>query len=250
MRIRSAMCLKRAGVSALAVGLLALPAQHAAASTIYNETFSGAGTTDLNGTAPDTTTGGEVWSASTDWKKDGSIVAGGITDDNAFLAFTPESGKVYTLSATLATPSGAWAAVGFTETANTGGGTGNDDFWRNNPDEVGPWVLYRSSTNVDSFLGPLTGGAEDEGDHVGPITLSIELNTQGAAWSAEWFINGGSVRSETFATNPTNISYVGLSRESGAGASFDNFSLTVVPEPGSLALLGLGGLLIARRRHG
>ena len=30
----------------------------------------------------------------------------------------------------------------------------------------------------------------------------------------------------------------------------DNVRLTIVPEPGSLALLGLGGLLIARRRRG
>lgn len=31
--------------------------------------------------------------------------------------------------------------------------------------------------------------------------------------------------------------------------SVDNFSLTAVPEPSSLALLGLGGLLIVRRQR-
>lgn len=36
----------------------------------------------------------------------------------------------------------------------------------------------------------------------------------------------------------------------GAYAIYDGVSLDVVPEPGSLALLGLGGLLIARRRRG
>lgn len=36
----------------------------------------------------------------------------------------------------------------------------------------------------------------------------------------------------------------------GAGAEFDRtLAFTAVPEPGSLALLGLGGLLIARRRR-
>ena len=33
------------------------------------------------------------------------------------------------------------------------------------------------------------------------------------------------------------------------GALFDNFQYTTVPEPTSLALLGLGGLLVARRRR-
>ena len=234
-----------AGVSALALGLMVGTGQQAEASTIYEETFSGLSSTDLNGTAPDTTTGGEVWSASTAWNKDGSVDAG-AGDDNAFLAFTPTSGNVYTLSATLATPSGpSWAAIGFVEGANT-----TTDFWQNITAATVPWVLYRSSTNVDSFIGRVENWTPaDEGDHAGPITMSIVLDTQGAAWTAEWFINGGSVRSETLASNPTGITQVGLARESGTDASFDSFSLTVVPEPASLALMSLGGLLIARRRR-
>ena len=118
--------------------------QHTEASTIYNETFSGLSTTDLNGTAPDTTTGGEVWSSSTDWNKDGSTDALSTGGDSAFLAFTPETGKVYTLSATLDTPSGpAWAAIGFVEASNT-----EIDIWQNITAATVPWVLYRSNTNV------------------------------------------------------------------------------------------------------
>lgn len=63
MRIKNATSWKLAGASALALSLMVGTGQPAEASTIYNETFSGAGTTDLTGTAPDTTTGGEVWSA-------------------------------------------------------------------------------------------------------------------------------------------------------------------------------------------
>ena len=36
----------------------------------------------------------------------------------------------------------------------------------------------------------------------------------------------------------------------GGGVQLESFTVTVIPEPGSLALLGLGGLTIARRRRG
>jgi hypothetical protein len=186
-----------------------------------------------------------VWAASAIWNKDGSTDAG-AGDDNAFLAFTPESGKIYTLSATLDTPSGpSWAAIGFVEGADT-----TTDFWQNITVATVPWILYRSNTNTDSFIGRVDNWTpEDEGDHAGPITMSIVLDTQGAAWTTEWFINGGSVRTETLASNPTTITHVGLGRESGTSASFDNFSLTAVPEPSAAALLGLGGLALLRRRR-
>ena len=226
---------------------LTAASQQADAAVIYNETFVGTG--DLNGTAPDTTTGGNTWTASPNWNEDGTVDAGS-GDDSAFLAFTPVTGKVYTLSAALTQPSsGTWGAIGFTENANISTG-GDDDFWKNIPTNTAPWVLYRTNSNVDSFLGPLTGGVEDEGDHTGPLTLSIVLNTEGAAWTAEWFVDASSVRSETFASNPTGINYVGFSRENGTSVVFSDFSLTVVPEPATMSLLALGGLAILRRRRG
>ena len=138
-----------------------------------------------------------------------------------------------------------WAAIGFVEGANT-----TTDFWQNISAATVPWVLYRSSTNVDSFIGRVDNWTpEDEGDHAGPITMSIVLDTQGAAWTAEWFIDGGSVRSETLASNPAGITHVGLGRESGTSASFDDFSLAVIPEPATMSVLVLGGLALVRRRR-
>ena len=46
-----------------------------------------------------------------------------------------------------------------------------------------------------------------------------------------------------------DIQYVGFSTSSASG-TIDDFALTIIPEPGSLALMSLGGLLIARRRRG
>lgn len=229
---------------------------HADAAVIYNETFSGASTTDLNGTAPDTTTGGNTWVSTTAWNKDGSVDAG--TDDSAFLAFTPVAGKVYTLSATLTTPTGLvsdWAAIGFTADDVT-----NIDFW-SGTNLAAPWVLYRTDetdgvdgdAQVVSFLGTGVGGSADEGEHTGPLTLAIELDTTGALWTVEWFVGGASARTQTYGSNPT-INYVGLGRIDGASTTFSAFSLTddsvAIPTPAALpAGLAMLAVIAARRRR-
>jgi hypothetical protein len=93
------------------------------------------------------------------------------------------------------------------------------------------------------------GGPLDEGDHAGPLTLSIVLDTTGAQWTAEWFVGGSSARTETFGSNPTGITHVGLGRESNTDTTFSDFSLTVIPEPSAAALFALGGLALLRRRR-
>ena len=57
-----------------------------------------------------------------------------------------------------------------------------------------------------------------------------------------------------YTNNPTTgitaLRFLGTNEiQSGSGVAIDNFLVTTVPEPTSLALITLGGLLIARRRH-
>jgi hypothetical protein len=227
---------------------LALAASSAHAATIYSETFVGSG--DLNGTTPDT--GANTWVASTDWNADGTIAGTTVGDDNdsAFLAFAPVSGNVYNLSATVTLPTvgfstSAWLGLGFTNSNNTGG-------FFSGANNASPWMLYRKNSEVKTFNGPGATVSEVEGNFGGPtITMSIELDTTATQWTSEWFVDGSSVRTETFASNPT-ITHVGFGREDGVSSTLSSFSLTAIPEPGAYALLaGLTGLVcvMLRRRR-
>jgi hypothetical protein len=130
-----------------------------------------------------------------------------------------------------------------------GTSTTTGSFFSNN---AAPWILYRPGVgNVDSFLGPATGGTADHGNYATSAIFSIVLNTEAAAWTAEWFINGTSVRAaEAYGTNPT-IGFVGFGRENGNNTAIDNFSLSsnAIPEPSAALLGGLGLLALLRRRR-
>lgn len=233
----------------------------APAATIYSETFSdgSVGTPSLlDGSTPDVTTGGATWSASL-WEENGSTarITSAVdfgTDDSAFLPFTPGAGNVYTLSATATVPvggSGSWVALGFADTNITSG----QPFWANG---TAPWMLYRQSSEVTSFAESLGTAPNNDlgvdtnnviaGNYATSADLTIVLDTTGTAWTAEWLVDGSPVRSETYGTNPS-INFVGFARENGESSDIDNFTLTVIPEPSSVALLGLGGLALLRRRR-
>jgi hypothetical protein len=246
-------------------GIICAGSAAQAATTIYSETFSNGsvGTPSaLNGSTPDITTAAATWVASR-WSENGTtgtIVTNGNNttntsdDDSAFLAFTPVAGNVYTLSATMTVPAGGntngWVGLGFAATNTTTG-----SFWANG---TAPWLLYRPSSEVVSFAESLSTAPNNdlgvatnniiEGNYATSANFSIVLDTTGAAWTAEWFINAGSVRTETYGTNPT-IGYVGFGRENGNTSAIDNFSLTVIPEPSVALLGGLGVIALLRRRR-
>jgi len=227
---------------ALAGFALATPAH--AVIVIYSEDFTGTGA--LHGTAPTTTTDGATWVAS-GWQKNGTITGSG--NNNAFLPFAPESGWLYTLTATLSDGGGGWTALGFTEFNEVGEGFQGFDV------NASPWVFYRGTTGstpreVDSRTGPATGGGFSHGSYDSPVTLSMVLDTTGSDWSVEWFINGDSERTHTFTDGNPSINYVGFGRITSAVGPIQSFELTGIPEPGSLALLGAGvGLILLRRRR-
>jgi hypothetical protein len=183
----------------------------------------------------------------------------------AFLDFTPESGKIYTLSVDMsvagATAGTGFLAMGFSAntlhiddyataqaawdagTAYTGG-----EYTDTIASALGGWKLNvnnTSSTFKDSgYAGALAGGAPTAGYN----TFKTVLDTRGDNWTVEWLLNGTSIRTETYDTNPT-IRNVFLGVDNVLSGTYQNFSLTVVPEPATLGMLGLGsiGVVLFRR---
>ena len=249
--------LKLVVIAALAMALFAGPA-HAEMILYSNDAFSGSSTLNLHGTTPSTTIGTNTWTAwdgaTGAWKADGSIASNSFTH-GAFLPFVPESGLIYTLSATLDQPAGGsgggrWAAIGFTDSHPVDGP--NTLTFFGSPNNASPWMLYRPEGGISTFTGPQIDGAEAHAAQSGEQTLTIVLDTTDTAWTAEWFVSGAGadpVRTHTFGVNPT-ITHVGLGRSNGVGANFHSFTLTYIPEPGTglLALVAVAGLLLVRRR--
>lgn len=171
------------------------------ASVLFSEDFSG-GNADLNGSTPDSTTGGAAWVASANFNQDGSIDQG---TGSATLAFTPANGFVYNLDASISGVSGDgdWFALGFAN-GQSALSTTNDRFISGNV--VGTaWILMKgdaSGSANSSFLGLGTPGTGNHGltsqaawaaltneNPGGDIDLRIVLDTSGGTgtWTATWF---------------------------------------------------------------
>lgn len=243
------------------VGASLIVAPAHAATTIYQDNFTGLSTVDLGGQAPTVRPGTEVWQAlagSIDttggpFRANGAALAevGGV-----YLPFTPTVGKIYTLSASIdrdATTPINWITVGFkvdlTGSSFTGGGMGTvlirgDGYTPNGNSEDG-----------NTFNGLATDGPNGafNFDNDGVNVIDIVFNTQNAnsaLWTMEYFIGGTSVAGPGVAGtgNYENIKHVGFSQNNTPG-TISNFSLTVIPEPSAALLGGLGSLLLLRRRR-
>lgn len=259
MRIKITQLVAVAAALTLGVG-----SANAAPVTVFSHTFDVAdGTDDLNGTAVKTGTGS--WVAPALYDKNGDF---NVTDKAPFandldgrglatVAFTPVDGFIYTLEASLGGFTGGndWLGFGFANATSVDYGSRHSD-----PARGRAWALVRGSGNGDnqSFLVGTDSGLSWESaanTWGGNIDLRMVLDTTAGtgSWNVTMFADTGSGFIQTRAETPVineGIGAVGFStgNENVVG-NFKSISLTSVPEPGSLALLGLGGVLIASRRR-
>jgi|GEM_PF-2189869 hypothetical protein len=225
---------------------LALTTSAHAATLIFDD-FSGSSGTNLVGTTADV---GGAWTGASNaaMKADGSITASGEFD--AYQAVTIAVGEVYTLSAdiTLDTGSLGFISIGFANTPGDGAGA----IW----DDANPYAwMYMNTTDhgIKRFTGINLGGEEDIGPTVfdTPVNLKVVLDTTNAAnYEATWFIDGVD-KGSAFIGAPS-LTHVFINQHnSSTSGTVDNFTLTntAIPEPSSVALLSLGGLVLLRRRR-
>jgi hypothetical protein len=233
------------------------------ADVVFMDNFDGAGG-PLNGTTPDVSLGGEVWEAGDTFLDNGAAgttVAGGPTGQAAHLDFTPLIG-VYTAEATILNDQPNWIGFGFLPDDPGSGDWTQTDFSVRHSNAPGfAWMLTRNSTGNDQegFLGGGTAGGQpwngDVVDPTAPVIMKIVLDTTPTNWTVEWFINGTSMGAPVAygtAGNP-GIGGIGFSHDRSSdannGGTLSEFSLTYVPEPTSLLLIGFGGLALIRRRY-
>ena len=234
---------------------LALCASTTTAQIIYQDNFNGAGD-PLNGASLDI--GAATWTTGSDWLDDGTAattVAASANGQAAWLPFTPVGGLVYTATATILNNQPNWIGFGFLPASPPGGDWTVTDFSVRHSNAGGyAWFLTRNSTgqSQQAFNGPSTSNATgisgDIVDPTQPVTISLVLDTTAATWTAQYFLNGvqqGGVF-DLAATANTGIGGIGFSHDrsatANAGGTLSAFTLSAVPEPSALALLGLGGL--------
>jgi hypothetical protein len=215
--------------AALGALLLIGGTSKASAVVIYSQDFTG-GASTLAGTAPTVGTG--LWTGNNIINLNGnSTGVGGAVS----LAFTPSSGFVYDLSATInvTAVNGSWIGVGFLPNNATFG------WFPSNPAALrtADWQIWPQAFNANVLTSN---------------DVLIRLDTTGVQWTTSMY-QGGTQIGSTYTYNTANptINFVGFVSEGTAVGNVSAFQLTqAVPEPSTYALVlgGIATLLLIRRR--
>lgn len=122
-------------------------------------------------------------------------------------------------------------------------------------DDGSPWIAAGSippapNTHFDTWrfdVGGFAAGPDVLGDPNGPYTV---VDSGMALWGTGGFLGAFALATSDFTTGLSGVGLVGLGGADIAGFDVNEMSLffEITPEPGTLFLLGMGGLLMLRRR--
>lgn len=240
------------------------------AQIIYSNAFNG-GAVDINNQAPTYVNpnaplfGGSssaLWDVVTNnstfgyyANQDGTLGAG---SESVLLPFTPVSGYVYTLTASLTfavqPPSGGWGALGYGAHFPPSNGSTADPRFNSTLVNGNPWALlnYASQGGGAVLFQSRTGTAGSMANLMSslntPYTISFVLDTTAPQWSTALYIDSTQVASYNYTANPS-IASIGYGQTATTAGAYQWNYLTLsaepVPEPSTLALVGLiAGLML------
>lgn len=254
-----------------ALALVAMASIHADAGTvIVYETFGGDGTGDLNGTTIGddvgdifasgiTTAGGSsTWTAGSGFDDDGDVTGkhNATVSMGSYINDTKGTASgLFTLSATLdPVTDGNWYGTGFFnavpqtgDTFTAGSGSG--------------FIIYRNGGEIDGFAGPGSDNGVDGPDgQTGTqlLTIVLDLTTHdnttdfGTVSFYQGVVDPGNLIGSFDHTADLSYGYIGFSTSNPSDSlvgSISEFTLVQVPEPATVALLGLAAAAALRRRR-
>jgi hypothetical protein len=264
-RIRA---LRASAVTTLFLIVASLLPAVSSASVIYFDDFTGmnSGTGDfttLNNRTPPTTTGGAQWNSAGYVSDDGvDFVRMTTTNKSAILPFSPEAGYLYTFTVMIGHSGGSgteWGTMGFNTNESVPVGNATSAF-NHTPSPGINHVALRQNGSFQWWEGAGTAGTSVTGSVSGYTAnnfyeFRLELDTRPANWTLDLFVAGNQVDisgassglSHVYGTNP-DIKWIQLSNNATT-AIFDSVELTVIPEPGTLLLVGLFGLAVVALRR-
>ncbi len=222
---------------------------------VFFDDFSGANNVNLSGTAPSTRPGSEIWDANNEWKADGTYTLeenSPARNRRAFLPFSSFSTPdLYTLSATISSVENVNTSIGLIKGTPSTTDSASNTF-----------ALFLSLDGRDGFAGQ----ARARGDHGfgnqqvassftygEATTLNLQLDTRGDTWTASFWVNDGDPTTPIELDDAFKTSFTGVGFHAAkANTTFDpntqiivdDFTLTVIPEPGTFMLLGIGFVAI------
>ena len=201
-----------------------------ASLVLYQDTFSSDGT--LSGRSAEIGFGAK-WQTHVDMASSVGVARPGATASAkvAALPFTPESGKIYTLSTDIDASnaaSGQWSAMGFLAETNSATINGTGYFFAY-VDTQAPWMNIYPNGTVSALAGPAGGNSVAYPGTGSNGTLKIVLDTSATNWIATYYFNGTALRTNSFAGSLaiTHVAFGAYPSPSVLDVAVDNFKLEV-----------------------
>lgn len=159
----------------------------------------------------------------------------------------------YSVIESLTTNTGARNALFYVRLGGTGYG---DGYVLSHYNDGTNTFLNFSRLNGGASTGLYSSGTQAVFNNTDPVTMAVTLanNLDGSVTYTLQYGAFSLTETDTSANAITSGSGVGVGFNNNGTAdwlsgTFDNLTVSTVPEPAALAMLGLGGLVLARRRQ-